>query len=97
MEKVYEIDAVEDVVCKVNDAIYRISCLPLPHEGIKISMPKYFLEMVFRNNKYMKYFATIKDAKIFGYDVIPSYENHITVFHEDMPLRNDKNYIVINL
>jgi hypothetical protein len=97
MEKSCYADEVSFIVNKIEQSAYEIEGNFYSRSGIKISIPQYFLKIVFHSYNLNQDSIKVEEAKIFGYDLIPAYENKITIFHEDMPLKGDKNYIVIDL
>ena len=61
-------------------------------------MPKYFSELLIKFNLEMTMgFSTSNKTEIFGCKVVNSFDNFIVVYHPDMPLRQNTNYVIINL
>ena len=70
-------------------------------DKIKISMPEHYIcrlrNMMDRSFKIKSNKYETTRMTLFGFDVLPNYENNIVVFHTDMPLNKHIKPIVIEV
>ncbi len=91
-----------DIFYQVRKSIHEVIEQFNYDEKLFIQIPDYFVKICYQNPNLIErnpfeYDDETKGFKMFGYKVIPGYENFIIVFHSDMPLKNNTSYKVINL
>lgn len=87
------------ILYDIRVAIHTVGLQYLSEQGMRIQMPKYFIELLqYHNERFVPGFTcSDKELKCFGATVQPSFDNFIVVFHEDMPLYQNTAYQVIDL
>lgn len=86
INKIKVIRPLEDIENKIQEAVYLVEALNFRRNEIKISMPKYFPEILMRRLMHHNPYMDLKNMRYLGCEVIYNYANNIVVFHDDMPL-----------